>query len=84
MIQKVFVVDVDHTLLNLTNLMSYKVGVPREGFKTPTMQVDGVDYQKILNAWNGVDSVYFDIIQKARSCTIYDFKARFMPAFFME
>lgn len=44
MIQKVFVVDVDHTLLNLTNLMSYKVGVPRESFKTPTMQVDSVDY----------------------------------------
>lgn len=80
----VYVVDMDHTLLNLIPLMSLKLGIPTEKFTSPTMQIEGVNYQKILNAWNGVDSVYRDIIKVIQSSTYYEFRNYRMPQFFNE
>lgn len=82
--KRVFVVDIDHTLLNLTSLMSFKVGVSPDKFISPIMEVDGVDYQKILNAWNCVDSVYQDIIKAVQSYTFYEFRNYRMPLYFNE
>lgn len=80
--KRVFVVDIDHTLLNLVSLMSFKVGVSPDKFISPIMEVEGVDYQKILNAWNGVDSVYQDIVKAVQSYTFYEFRNYRMPLYF--
>lgn len=80
----VYVVDMDHTFLNLTNLMSMKLDIPVKSFGNPIMEVEGVDYQKILNAWNGHDSVYRVIIDAMSYFSYNEFRSYRMPCYFNE
>lgn len=68
----VFLVDMDHTLLNLVSLVAHKLSMSKDSFISPSMKIEGVNYYKILNVWIGQDSVYKDVISLLEQCKNID------------